>query len=149
VGIGGEGDVGPGVDQQARWAGGQVDGLEEFTGYGGEGSGGEIFFAKLDEVDVVGDPAGGFCEEGGLLFLFAAGIEGAAGDGVANHGQVSVWCQGPFSAVCDVGVVVSSSRANPHTVKKLAPHDRHAGADNGTRTSQALECMSMSMCHYE
>jgi hypothetical protein len=42
-----------------------------------------------------------------LFFLFAAGVEGAAGDGVANHGQISVWCQGPLSAVCDVGVVVS------------------------------------------
>ena len=56
---------------------------------------------------MVGDPAGGFDEEGGLFFLFAAGIERAAGDGVANHGPISVWCQGPVSAVCDVGVVAS------------------------------------------
>lgn len=94
VGSACEGDVGAGVDEQARRADGEGCHLQQVTGEVRERGGGKVFFSQLDKVDAIGDPSGGFGEECGLFFLLAAGVERAACDGVAEHGQISVWCQG-------------------------------------------------------
>lgn len=83
--VGGDGDsyVGAGVDEEL--CGGAFDGFEDLAGEGGEGGGGEVFFAELDEVDALFGPEGGLTDEGGLLAGLVAGEEGAVGDGAAEH----------------------------------------------------------------
>jgi hypothetical protein len=49
-------------------------GLEDLAGEGRDVGGGKILFAKLDEVDAIGNPATGVTEEGGLLLKLAARI---------------------------------------------------------------------------
>jgi hypothetical protein len=89
-----EGDVGAGVEQQARGAGGEGYPLQQVTGEACERGCGKVFFSQLDKVDAFGDPSGGFGEEGGLFLLLTAWVERTAGDGVAKHDEISVWCQG-------------------------------------------------------
>jgi hypothetical protein len=96
--------------------------LEDVAGQICLGRGGEIFFAELEEIDSLGDPAGGLIEKSGLLFAVrervaggTTGEEGAAGDGVAKHGGFSVCCQGlemrRRGREVDAGVVVSRQYA--------------------------------------
>ena len=48
------------------------DRLKDLAGERRDGRGREVFFAKLDEVDAVGRPAGGLAEERGLLLRLVA-----------------------------------------------------------------------------
>jgi hypothetical protein len=71
--VGGSGypEVGAGVDDEA--GGGALEGLEDVSCQGGEGGGGEVFLAELDDIDAIGCPAGGLVDEGGLLLAVVAG----------------------------------------------------------------------------
>ncbi len=83
VGLGGDGYVRAGVDEKA--GGSAFDGLEDVAGEGGEGGGGEVFFAELDEVDALFGPDGGLADEGIPLLGVIAEEEGAVSDGAAEH----------------------------------------------------------------
>ena len=83
VGGDGEGYVGAGVDEEA--GGGAFDGFEDLAGEGGEGGGGEVLFAELDEIDALFGPESGLADEGGMLVGLVAGEKGAVGDGAAEH----------------------------------------------------------------
>lgn len=52
VGVGGDGDVGTGVDEEFGWGVVGAEDGEDLAGEVGEGCGGEVFFAELEEVDV-------------------------------------------------------------------------------------------------
>ena len=83
VGGDGEGYVGARVDEEP--GGGAFDGFEDLAGEGGQGGGGEVLFAELDEVDALFGPEGGLADEGGMLLGLVAGEEEAVGDGAAEH----------------------------------------------------------------
>jgi hypothetical protein len=93
IGAGGDGDVGAGVDEEpgrgVRGTG--AEGCEDVAGKRGEGGGGEIFFAELEEVDAIGGETRSLVEERGLAGGFGllpgfGGEADAVGDGVAEHG---------------------------------------------------------------
>ena len=67
VGACGDRDVGAGVEEKLRWAVCHGDRLKHLAGESCNAGGGEIFFAKLDEVDAVGNPARGLTKQSGLL----------------------------------------------------------------------------------
>ena len=122
MGTGGDGDIGAGVNQEPGWARCCGDGKEDLTGERRDPGGGQIFFAKLDEVDAVGDPASGFPEEGGLLLSLVARIEGATGDGAAKHDASKCMLSKPGGRALDVGVVVSKQRGECAQHLKTGPH---------------------------
>jgi len=64
---GGDGDVGPRVDEQPGV--GAVEGVEQGAGEAGELACGQVFFAELEEVDAIGCERGGLFEERGGLGL--------------------------------------------------------------------------------
>ena len=64
-----------------------AEGCEQAAGERGEGCGGEVLLAELEEVDAVGGEARGLGEERGLAGWFVCPSEAeAVGDGVAEHG---------------------------------------------------------------
>src|ERR1700744_913466 len=86
-----DGDVGPRVDQQLRRTGNQGNSLKNLAREDSNIGSGQVFFAELDEIDAVADPARCLSKKRCLLIVFVPRIQGAAGDRITEHGGLSVW----------------------------------------------------------
>ena len=62
-------DIRTRVDQEPGLAGSEPDGLKNLPGERSKAGGWKILFAKLNEIDAIGGPAGGLLEQRAQLLL--------------------------------------------------------------------------------